>query len=89
MCVCVYVCANNGGCISIYKLVKQFSGKFLHHTNLHRNTFTYNTFLRLHLKLYKFEGYFTIVTILFQIITPLYLMLDCPSLVLLRGGHSK
>ena len=48
-----------------------------------------NTFLGLHLKLYKFEGYFTIVTILFQISTPLYLILDCPGVVLLRGGYSK
>ena len=70
-------------------LVKQFCDSF-HIILIYKDILSpTNTFLRLHLKLYKFEGYLTIVTILFQIITPLYLILNGPSVVLIRCGYSK
>ena len=60
MCVCMCVQIMEGAYQFIRGsagLVKEFNGTVLHYTNFKDILSHTNTFLRLHLKLFKFEGY--------------------------------
>ena len=57
--MCVQIMVSAYKCIKVSAgLVKQFSGKFLHHTNLHRYTFTYQHLFKTPFKIIQIWGVF-------------------------------